>query len=277
MSLNPKEQLLELSALTQRYLLQEYGAKEWLTSDLENFLHFKTEAQLAKKVPTSAGVSIPQSVIASPPSEPSPQKLEAPPPPPLKQRVEKPLEKLVEKKAVPLPPEEKKQVANKPQFELEPLPKPQPADFSELRPLIAEKLPKLALRDSIPEQKNVLSPAGNAQAILLAPSTNTFLPSVAQAITTQLAPAILLDPEEMERQKAWEALTATPSARLLLVDDLTLRAYPALLKLYRPSDHPQGGTLGRIPALILSDVANLPLDPARKRTLWNDLKAALAS
>ena len=233
---------LTLLADVQRHLLQEYQAKQWIPAAPENFMYFKNQA---------AHSTTPKLIAVAPPTptfqrKPLPPKLQtstlAPPPP------------ANENKQEDLP--------TKATFNQEPLGKAAVADLTEIRKLVAENYPKWEIVEPPPFQEK------QHCVLVLATQQDALLNSIGQAIQNQLAPVRVLDPSA---QDTLQQLLGKGSLRLILVDEMALRAHPPLLSLYRPNL----GLLGSAPVLVLTDSAQLAQDPQRKRIVWNQIKEKL--
>jgi|GEM_PF-4939406 len=237
----------QLVAEVQLFLLQEYTLKQWIAADADNFLYFKTQAAAA----------LPQRK-SSPPAAPPPQ----PAAPPLARKTLPP-------KAPPSPPLEAKEEKNEPQpktaFAKEPIGKAAPPDLSEIRRLVAEKHPAWEYVEPPPYREK------GAPVLVFAGKGETLLQQIGGAIQNQLAPTQILDLGECIAGGSLQKVVERQNLRLIVLDENALRAYPPLLTLYRP----QMGTIGTAPVLVLTQVAELAHDPARKRAIWNTLKEKL--
>lgn len=246
---NATETYRQLVAEVQRFLLQEYAPKQWIAADADNFLYFKTQA------------------AAATPQRKSPSPQEAPPPQPAApQFARKPLPP----KAPPPPPvevkEEKSEPQPKPSFAKEPIGKAAPPDLAEIRRLVAEKHPAWEYVEP-PSYREKGTPV-----LVFAGKGETLLQQIGNAIHNQLAPTQMIDLGECIAQGTLQKVVERQNLRLIVLDENALRAYPPLLTLYRP----QMGTIGTAPVLVLTQVADLAHDPARKRAVWNAIKEKLA-
>ena len=241
-----KDCYLALVADLQLFLLQDYLPKEWIATDSDNFHYFKTQAASAPKVHNPvAPIPPPPSAPSTPlyPRKPLPFKAPAPPPAPVVEIKQEPSQK------EPKP------------FGKEPLGKAAAADLSEMRKLVAEKHPKWEMLEPPPYREK------GAAVIVLASKEETLLLSIAQAIQNQLASVQVIDLELLD-MKIFER----PSLRLIVLEEITLRKNPLLLKHY----HPQLGVIGKAPVVVLTDIAQLAHDSQRKRAVWNNIKEKLA-
>lgn len=234
---NIQAQLLELTALTQRFLLQEYGIKDWIFSDPETY-HFFRQLAANNKV------------------APLPEQPKMPPKPSLLNAKE-------EKAPVPNPAPSEKQ-----SFKLEPIGKAQPLDLTEMRKAISEKFPKIQLIDTIPQKEMRL-----ASVIILAPKEG-ILKNVGEAISNHITAVTFLDPANID-SSTWKQLATANHLRLIVCDEESLHTQPALHKLFHPAQGSVLPIVGKTPALVVSDSAALANDPQRKRELWNNLKTLL--
>ena len=274
--------LLELTSLTQCYFAERYDSKEWIYAESESYLYFKEQALKSKATlkeqPTLKNLNTPyepesKQKSSLPPKEVPKTENKNLPPVRRAEEVKEEIQTLSKTASIiklPPPDEEKKSDQF---FTLEPLGPPQVSDLENVRKLIAEKFPKLKIIDSPPNKTFQLP---KADVYILASLGNTFLANVCQAINTQLGSCLLLDPVAIENEKRWETLIQA-DYRLLILEEETLKKYPALVQSYQAASAGQSTlpVVGKAPVLVLSDPANLATSDSRKRSLWNTLKAHL--
>lgn len=161
-------------------------------------------------------------------------------------------------------------------------------DTADIKKLMREQLPHLALIEAIPDDSKARAASADwlktkprvAVAVLSfseGPSQRAFLEQVVQAIAIYGYPAALLSAREQDLKQGWDELLNTPSLSLIIASHHDLQAHPQLAKHYREAAKQGRSYLGPIPLLLLPDPTFYLQEPNLKSTLWNTLKEYLKS
>lgn len=272
-----KQQISDLAALLQIYLLQEYKIKDWKVADQDSYKYFKEYVQQQKKVvPPKEPQTITVSKTAS-----SPVQVKAPAPtnvPPPQKIVPQPPEAVIlapQEKSKPAPVE---QIANT-AIELHPLTDPQKDDLNDVKKIILERIPSLQVIENIPDdtvakavrqrwlQKDVLSTV-----VFLSFQENeaeaAFLVQVMSAVKKLLAPANILKADSLQNEELLQLLLNAPEVRCIVASFNGLKSKDYLWKYFKgDSNH-----LGQKPVLLLEDLSVYMQDQQKKAALWRSLQ-----
>lgn len=254
-----KSELLELIALTELHLFQEYEKGSWLTVERDSYESLKNFAKKAtppKPAPPQTKPSAPQQK----PLTPNNQKTTLP-----SSKIPL-LEKEPEKKefSPPHPKEEPKTPPSPklPTFDLHELASPNVDDFKEMRKMIARLFPHLSILDLPPESPEKNDPHLTQVVILFSderPSDLLFLQNLAQAIRISLHLSVSLLHAEKDIEKEFH-----PNLPKLLICHEN-----ALEKLHKSSHQ-----LSRILVPTLKEIEN---NPFLKADLWKKICKFLIS
>jgi hypothetical protein len=193
----------------------------------------------------------------------------------------------------PLPskPKPKKQIAEPTPLSCEP-PPPAPIQkhspispsfsFSAFSSLFAKIAPDLPLLKDIPDDtlaKNIAhrwkTKNKSAPVTLLTYSESAthqkLLQEIIKAIDVYFGPAKMVEAEEIEKEKQWEAFLSSDGLKLIIVCDYTLWQLNELMKFYKEIPSQSTRTLGKIPLFLLPDLSLYLKDPLLKRSLWKAL------
>lgn len=237
-----REDYLELTALTQLHLLQEFSRGDRLMTDADSFAHFKRLAQQQPK-------STPPAPVVHPPVQRQTSLQPAPltrPKPPIPVASPAPTA-AAEPSSVPQP------KVSPPRIERSALPENAPQNLQDMQALMKELFPSQRIVEEIPSDQGVKRSATEVRphvVILLGnepPDQQLFLRHLARAIDLWLAPTIV---------------ATTPSdvahVRLLVGSPSTL------------APHEQ-----KCPRYALDELASYLQDPPRKAVLWQTLQSLL--
>ncbi len=275
--ISPKEQLAELSALVQIFLMQNYERKDWLLADSETYHYFKQQVQTQKvkplPPPAAATPPIAPALKAPPVTVPAPSLPETPPPVP-----EEPVMKKESPKA--RAPEAKKADKPKEFFVLEPMAAPQPLELSDIRSFMSEKFSGIKILDPMPQvPKHLIARSIPAVAVFSFQETGVdraFLQQVSQAVQRALAPAEMWEAADIERRQEWDKILSAPELKLIVASAHGMHRFPLLMQHYREVN--KGGRIffGKVPALLLTDLSVYRKEPQLKAALWKSLKEMLS-
>lgn len=237
------EDYLQLVALTELHLLQEFPRKHRLMTDPETFAYFKHLAQQQPKV---------QPKEYSPPPVPPVSRLPVadvtPPPVPAAKLVEPTPQEKTAPPRTASPPKEKKME----RIERSPPPESTTAPpLSDMHALMKSLFPAHSLIDEIPsDQKAKRPPSSVAQVIVLLgnepPDQQLFLRQLAHAIDLWLAPAVIA------------TVPPDSNVRILIGSPATLQAHDR-----------------ECPQYALEELGSFLQDPSCKATLWQTLRSLL--
>jgi hypothetical protein len=231
----------ELVALTQIYLLQEHGAKDWIYSDPATYRFFKTlsdknRAAAQKPVPAPVAVQAPV-VVQSPVAA-----------------VQAPVQ--VQKEPIP-----KEVIKNEPQqktlFSLEPLGAPKAVNLGDIRTAVTERL----------EQVKITEPGKPSVVIVVITETGEellFIHNVAGAINRLIMPAEIVTLSKVKQDVEWHELLKRPGLRWILAFGETASRLPGIQK-----------QMGAISVLLQPAATTILRDPQMKADLWKMLKNTL--
>lgn len=264
------EQYAELLNLTQLYLQQEHKKEEWIFSERSDFLYFKEIAQKNTTPKSKQDVPAQPKITAAPTSTQkstyTPTQQPVKPPEPLLKPVviEKP------KPIAPAPVVEPKKAPSIPgAFVPELLPKTAQVDLSDIRQIMAEKFPHVAIINEIPQP---IQSHGLADVILINvnddPTHLEFLQKVAKAITDRFCSAEVCSITQFSN---WEKLISSPHLKLILMVGTELDHYPDLKQYFR--ELPKHGRLllGKVPFIPMAEISAYLTDIKQKSLLWKSV------
>ncbi len=282
---NVQDDYLELAALIQCYLLQEYKKEEWIFAEFDTFHQFKQQAQqqqpqLAVAAPQAA---LPSARIQN--SEYRMQNRESPETHPI-QSPKKPPEiaSKQEPKPEPLPPAEPpiappppKKIAAKPEFFVpEPLPQAPAGDLTDIRKIVEEKFP----HQRIVEEPPAAPQPKIAEVLILSIDESAeereFLEKIAKAIRERFCSASVVHAAAIEQRSGWDAILSTPHVRLILSTNKILGALPHLMQYQRVLSKGSKHYLGKVPLCIMAEISHYLQDKGEKAALWKAICDALA-
>ncbi len=279
-----QQDLLELTALTQLYLLQEFSRKDWLGVDLDTYTYFKQKAKQNKE-PIKPAPIIPQQTFNAPGiksvetkpntvNKPSKAAASIPENIPALPKSKEPAIALEE----PLKPSIKQQ-----QLELHPLPQASAINLSDIRNIVATHFPNLTILDAPLDDSEAKKlnqawrkPKTCAQVVILSfdddAKQHIFLTQVAKAISDRFAAAEVITVNHKEQSGALEKLIQANELRLILASPHCLQSIPELRNHYRQkASQDKHDFLGNIPFILLSDIKAYLSDTQLKATLWRTL------
>jgi hypothetical protein len=280
-----KEGYLELIALTQLYLLQEYSRKEWITSNAEDFAYFRQQAKSKQSLPQLQKQIIQNAIESAPKTQlPTPAKLSLPAKEIIEPNKSTPLN-LDKQKSSPALKSAEETTPQIPivqtNFDLSPMKLIDEMDLNDIRRFFSEKFPNQIILEKIPDDSEAKKIQNawkqqktNPHAVILlfneGVTSQAFLSNVCNAIQLHLAPAQMILANKIEQQNGWEALLQTSEIRLVIANMHSLQAMPHLSKHYRelPKDEKR---LGKIPLLLLPDISSYFSEPKLKASLWRSL------
>lgn len=298
-----KEQYAELLSLTKNYLQQEYSSSQRIFSEQETYAYFKAYALQKKQPAAQPPILKPQKNAPAPICAPNPTiPLRAPKPLPESPPVpaptpSKPLpDPLVQKNppSPPLAPEtkivESEKVHKDKEFTLDVPPLPSPADFSDLRKIIQEKIPHVHARliNTLPSdsEAKVLGKLWTQekqipQVLILSfdevPKHQTFLANICKALEVYGVKTQVDNAHKLERSNGWQALLESKEMRLVLASSAGFYHLDELQKHYREGNKQGRHFLGDRPLLLLSDISFYLKEPSLKPSLWAAIKEILAT
>lgn len=281
------DQYLELIALTEFFLLQNFSRDQRLFSSQENYEFFKQLAQVkgphqtqplqhrtpVQQKPNAAVAYQPVQAAETVKKEPVTPLHEAP-----KQimpvKVE---EKESEKEIIQAP---QKQGQLKPSLELDPLVKSLPIDLSDIRNIMMEKFPHQKIIDSPPNDElakkisNAWSQEIKIPPILIlslneSPMHKAFLENLATALTIYFGEAKFFLMDDLECVKIFNS----KDLRFIIANRQTISASSELNKHYREAEGKS--FINQIPLFLLSDTQAYLKEPRLKATLWKALSEFL--
>jgi hypothetical protein len=294
-----KDPYVELLALTQLYLLQEYKLHEKICAEPSTYALFKQYALQKKESspqpPPSLSLPRPpqlqKSQLSSRPLDPVNSPLDLAKPvkatATIMPKTVSPEEKSPPPQADKEPPNRspKSQVAS---FTLEPLPPAMPMPLNDVRSLIAEHYPAIPLAQQPPEDtlakkigKSWEYTASIPQAVILSfheiSKQQTFLNNICKALEIMGTPAKVFSANKIEQAKGWDNLLQSKELRFIIASDYGINALSDLMKHYREAPKQSRHYLGKIPLFLLSDVSFYLKEPTLKLPLWKALKEFLAA
>lgn len=291
-----QKRYFELLALTKQYLLQEFLINDKIFTEAETYSYFKTHVLQNKKQPDHSKIEkikpILEKTVVSPP---------------LIAKVEnKESEKFCESnliKVIPNPPtpKPKNEIRNHPVpraeeeaishrsliFKLDPPTTLPTTDFTELRKIIHEKLPKVQFFDQLPDDSEAKQLANSwakekqaAQVLILSfdepPKHQLFLSNIAKALQLFGLHAVVANAIKMERHQEWLKMLQSKELKLVIASSSSFFNLPELQKHYREEAKQARHYLGEHLLLLLSDIGFYFKEPALKPSLWKALKELLA-
>lgn len=161
-----------------------------------------------------------------------------------------------------------------------------PLDLKELHELVLMHLPGVPLLPAPPndlvarqaarlwERENAI-PAVAILCFEEQPKHKAFLTNIGRALEAYGLSATVIDAAKIEQEHAWPRLLEAPQARLVIAGGYGMYALPELMQHYREGEKSSGPRLGRLPLLLLSDVALYLKEPHLKPSLWKSLKDLL--
>ncbi len=166
-------------------------------------------------------------------------------------------------------------------FKLDPLSTPKVQTLHDVEKIVKEIAPNLNLLEDIPDDK-AAKEIGNKWEKNIQPhvivlycyenhSEQAFLSHVTKAIERYLSPAALLSSYAIDKKGRWQNMLELPSLKLVLTTEATIHAHPSLQQFYGVSSQKQGSSLGKIPLLLLKEVAHYIGNAQSKAELWKSL------
>lgn len=297
----------ELIALTQLYLLRECDGIKNLTVSPDTLLHYqklnfpqnKTESRphlpqqtILTKAPieTNSTPPRPQTPLpatAAPLQVKEPAKTTTPFPPSYPVPPKLPQPQLQEN---PAPAEKTTSLPGSKTVALSTLApyNGPPAQFKEIWTFFQTHLHQIALEDVIPDDltakrnKNRWQEAETIPPILILSfdegvKSLAFLKNIANAITSRLAPARVINAPKIENEKQWGTLLNTQGLKLIIASDYGLYLQPLLMQFHQ--ENPQEGKhfLNHIPLLLLSDLEFYFKNGKMKAYLWRAICTEFAA
>lgn len=239
---NPKSALAALIAL-----IKEEGP--YILASPEDATYFRNAFRKQEPAP----IQKPVEVILPPPPQ-KPQVIVAPPPPP------------------PPPAEiEPKQELIRPVVH-----------FSSIRNLLSVVAPELAIIDEIPNDeiakklsnrwktKNQTAPL-SVLVYQEPPEQKALLEQIAQALSNYFGPTKIIQAEEIEKEKQWEAFLSVEGLKMVITCDYTLWQLRGLMQFYKETPAQGKRLLGNTPLFLLPDLSLYLKDSLLKRSLWKAL------
>lgn len=273
--MNYNEQIAELSALTQTFLLQEFSHKDWIFADGDSYAFFKKLAGSSSKTLTAS---------PSPTSQPH-SKLQVPTQP---MTVNKKIVNEYPKEKTPLQPsppspmsvvkaedkaciaEEKKSTERKEFFRLAPPPPSLAVDLRDIRTIVTEIFPNQIIVEPIapPTPEIVVLYFNEVGDELM------FLQNLTKAVCDLIAPGILRDMAKIEAQGGWNELLLNKSTRLIICSRQYMKNFPDCAKLFRedPDRPSDAGYLGTVEVILLAPIADYQKDISLKRAIWKTIQ-----
>lgn len=284
--MNPvKERYAELVALTKQFLLQEHALTDRIYDSEETFEYFRRTAQQQPK-PEVKVAPVTSPPPPAPQLQPAAQSYTANPVRPPLAPIPAPPKPIAEK--VPVVPvvESEPPAKNAPKektgITIEPLPPLKPLDLSEVRKIMAERLPNIPLIDTIPDDSEArLKTATHhlPNVILLSfddlPAHVDFLTKVAAAIQGIGSSAEVRNAATMEKEIGWNTVLNSPDLRFIIASGDGIYSIESLQKVHREVQKEGRHYLGDCPLLMLPDIGCYLQDPSLKRSLWTAIKDQL--
>lgn len=186
-------------------------------------------------------------------------------------------------KEIPMPPLvkiEPKTTPSKPEPRGEQ--KPVPLDFSSVRNVLSIVAPELAILNEIPNDgmakkiserwktKNQSAPI-SVLVYQELPEQRALLEQIAKALDVYFGLAKIVQAEEIEKEKQWEAFLTVADLKLIIVCDYTLWQLGSLMQFYKETPAQGSRVLGNIPLFLLPDLSLYLKDASLKRSLWKAL------
>lgn len=156
--------------------------------------------------------------------------------------------------------------------------KPEPLSFAPLKSLFKKVFPNVSILDEIPDDtmakkianrwktKNQVAPIS-----ILYTHENALLKQIVKAIDIYFGPANLINAEEIEKEKQWDAFLSSDALKLVIACDYSLWQLHGLMTHYKEVPTLQTRTLKDIPLFLLPDLSLYLKDPLLKRSLWKAL------
>ena len=163
----------------------------------------------------------------------------------------------------------------------EPLVKPV-VNFSSVRNILSVVAPELAILDEIPKDeiaqklsvrwktKNQTAPIS----ILLyqePPEQRAFLEQIARALDIYFGPAKIVQAEQIEKEKQWDAFLSVDGLKMVIICDYSLWQLGNLMHFYKETPAQNHRSLGSVPLFLLPDLSLYLKDALLKRSLWKAL------
>lgn len=274
-----KQQISDLAALLQVYLLQEHSMKDWKVADQECYGYFKNFVQSAQKTQKTPPATPPAPVARPLPASPlSPQ------PKPLQPKTPTSITPSSPKKAEPVPeaiPEKKsepKLILNQ-NIELRPIVEAKVEDLADVKRVMQENLPTLQIVETIPDDSKAKKiRAGWLQkdclctVVFLSFQENqeeaAFMTQVMQAVKKLLAPANIVPATNLQNEEMLNAILNGPDVRFIIAPTKGLQSTPYLWQHFK-SDVNQ---LGQKPVMLLEEWSAYMQDQQKKAALWRALQ-----
>jgi hypothetical protein len=292
MMLSDSEEFCQLVALTQRYLLEEYGMQDLVEVNQENCHLFKFDATISNKK-VSPQPPIPPQVHSQPlsnqrlpiskletlPSTKSPilpesnQQYAAP------SKETNPVQ--TQYNVNPTPTISTKNIStNSPEvfLKLEPFPPATIEPLDDMKTIFIECFPNYSVLDHPPhddEAKNVLNrwkqELTDPEIIILSfeesPQQKLFLQNIAKAIQTRFGPTATLNAKKIEVDNQWSTFLNSKNLRLVIACDYALYSFNGLMAHYREASG-SCRYLNEKPLLLISDLSLYMKESKLKPSLW---------
>jgi len=296
--MSSKDRYAELVALTQLYLLQEHGPEDRLMAESGTYTYFR-EYALRKQKQAPAQTQQPvqpqvvQPVQRSNPTSPippaAPPPIVAAPTPKAPEEIKPaeitPIGKALSTKQEVIPTEREKKKSTA-VFQLDTFTTPAAVDFKDIRSIIQERFPQMAILNAIPDDSEAKKtsraweqPLKHVNVLIVsldeAPKNRYFLANIAAALESYGVSTSITMASGREKSSDWETKLVSTELRLVLVTQHCLEALPELGKLYREEAKQARCYLGKTPLLLMSDIGFYLKEPQLKSSLWNALKELL--
>lgn len=295
-----EQRYVQLTALAQLYLLQEYSMNERIYADAKTYTYFlentPRQAERTAHPPTH-----PQNLPAENTDRPSPNSTFNSAVQPPKHRDSspeaipavktEPIAKAAPASKTEMPavvkpalatPQAIKDPTPQTTFALEPPPPFEATDFRDLRKILGSCRPNLKILDNVPNDAEAKNYAGSQandapRAILLSfthpPAKHEiFLENLATALRTYGMNFKVVEAKMIEKKSGWEALLKSTGLRLIIAAPNNYDSFPELKKYYKTTPSAPGKFLEDIPLIELRDIASYFRDPSLKQQLWQAIR-----
>ena len=151
----------------------------------------------------------------------------------------------------------------------------------DIRQLVAKTLPEVVLTETIPDDTSAKKMAElwkqkhlkAAVFVVYFGEKSPFLQNVVKAIDSLLAPAELIDGQQID----WSLALTAPALKLILAPPFSSWKTTPLARFYRETPSNQAHFLNEIALLLMQPVAAYLKNPDLKRELWKNLSMRLST
>ena len=262
----PAEAMLEVIALTELYLIQEYGWNGSIQVDRDSLSLFnfpklspkqKNPVQLQKANPPSSVAQVPLTDIP----------IQKKPEPPVQQPPPLALPKSTSAKPAPSPsPEPLKGEIRGKTIVLEPMPAASPPKFDQMQKIVGQLFPQLVFSAPPLFQRKTSGLSSSVEVLFVqfdeSASQQLFIRNIVKAISQCLAPAAVLAAAQVTDSLSEHRL------RLLIADPAKVASYPLLTTFLEKE---------KIPLFPIEHLGEYMQNPKKKAELWQQLILKITS